>query len=293
MIIVRLKAGLGNQLFQYATGRSLACFHNTALKLDLSSYRSDDFRQYALSRFRVEENIATDGDMADVKAVPSRSLGRMFYRVREALVPRFRRRVFEENELGVYDPSIRKTGPSVYLNGYWQSEKYFLDIREILLREFTLKEPPEEINRGLLEQIDDTLSVSVHVRRADYLIHAETAKRYLTCGIDYYRDAILRMTQKLRLKPHFFIFGDDMEWAKGNLPLSQNTTYVSHNQQKDYEDLRLIMACKHHIIANSSFSWWGAWLGNHPDKTVIAPKYYFKDRKLTMNDWYVPSWLRL
>ncbi|OGW69839.1 MAG: hypothetical protein A2036_01355 [Omnitrophica bacterium GWA2_50_21] len=293
MIIVKLKAGLGNQLFQYATGRKLAIYHNTALKLDISSFEGDSFRQYALSSFNVEETFASKEDMAAVFRVPENKIARCFYRICEFMRPHYRRHVFNERLLGIYDSSILKTGPTVYLNGYWQSEKYFSDIRSILLKEYSVKNPPDKVNSTVLESISRIQSVSLHVRRADYITHRNTAERYHVCDANYYARAVDYVVQRIVGDISLFVFSDDMEWAKDHLKFEIPTFYVTHNLNKDCEDLRLMRACKHNIIANSSFGWWAAWLNDNPDKIIIAPKKYFKDTTLTMTDWYAEKWVRL
>ena len=136
-------------------------------------------------------------------------------------------------------------------------------------------------------------SVSIHVRRGDYLTNPVTFQTHGLCDIDYYKKAIDEILDLVD-KPHFFIFSDDQSWAKSNIIFGAPTDYVMHNNSlKNYEDLRLMSYCRHHIIANSSFSWWGAWLGNNPEKIVIAPKKWFNDPKIDTTDLIPDTWLRL
>jgi hypothetical protein len=136
-------------------------------------------------------------------------------------------------------------------------------------------------------------AVSIHVRRGDYVSDAGTNRFHGTCSVDYYHDAVDRISG-FAPASHFFVFSDGIDWAKENLRLRQPVTYVDFNDgEKNYEDLRLMSLCKHHIIANSSFSWWGAWLNPNPDKIVIAPKKWFNDPSINTDDLIPNSWLRL
>jgi len=180
-----------------------------------------------------------------------------------------------------------------YLEGYWGSEKYFKDIENIIRKEFTLKDKPDAINQKMISRIKNCDSVSIHIRRGDYIFDEKTNKYHGVCNLDYYLKAIALVAKKVK-KPYFFIFSDDIRWAKQNLHLKFPCVYVNHNiGKKDYEDLRLMSNCCHNIIANSSFSWWGAWLNKNKDKIVIAPKKWFTDKSINTKDLIPKQWLKI
>ena len=192
-----------------------------------------------------------------------------------------------------FDPKILTMPGSIYLDGYWQSEKYFSDIADIIKNEFRVKLPQTEENRRVAQQITSCESVSLHVRRGDYLTDAKTNTIHGTCELDYYARCIERLTQQVH-HPYFFIFSDDPEWVAKNLKITHPTTFVAHNgPEKSYEDLRLMSQCRHNIIANSSFSWWGAWLNSNSNKIIYTPKKWFCDPNLNTKDLIPATWQKL
>jgi Glycosyl transferase family 11 len=194
-----------------------------------------------------------------------------------------------------FDPSLLDAPDSVYLDGFWQSEKYFVDIQDILRREFTLKNPQTAIFEQIASIIDERNSVSLHIRRGDIANNPETNLLHGTCSLEYYERAIGYIAKRIEL-PHFFIFSDDPDWVKENLKLSFPSTNVSCGELlPDYEELHLMSRCQNHIIANSSFSWWAAWLNPTPDKCVIAPKKWFGTLEYDHDtkDIIPTSWVRL
>ena len=175
--------------------------------------------------------------------------------------------------------------PPVYLEGYWQSDKYFQDVSTQLRREISLK-------ANGIAPIEDANAVSLHVRRGDYISNPVTNQFHGASSVTYYQAAIDYITQHIS-QPHFYIFSDDMEWVKQHLPLPQSVTYVSNGQLHDYEELVLMSHCQHHIIANSSFSWWGAWLNPSDQKIVIAPKQWFNNSAFDTTDLIPAAWIQL
>jgi len=275
MIIIQLKGGLGNQMFQYAMGRRVAHANNTDLKLDISWFNNIGVnytpRKYSLQPFNIIENFASINEIKALKR------GRIHNLTKRILT----KERFSNN---------------VYLSGYWQNEKYFKDIEDIIRKEFTLKKP---IRNKYIDLINHTNSVSLHIRRGDYVINPEYRKTLGACPLSYYHKAI-RNILNFVTHPHFFIFSDDIKWAKNNLKFKHPVTFVSNKEQyllkntnTDYEDLILMSKCKHNIIANSSFSWWGAWLNSNPDKIVIAPKKWFNDLSLTNKDLIPELWMKI
>ena len=240
-------------------------------------------REYALDDFNISGKLLKTG---------------IFYRILsklsflENIRPPQRKYYIKEKQIFHFDPEVFKISGNVYLDGYWQNEKYFKDIEEIIRKEFTLKNPFNKIISGIAEKISETNSVSLHIRRGDYVKDKITNQLHGVCSLDYYLNAINRILEKVS-KPSFFIFSDDIEWAKNNLKLNYSTFFISDNLIKDSEELVLMSKCKHNIIANSSFSWWGAWLNQNPQKIVIAPKQWFKDSSIKTDDLIPDSWQRI
>ncbi|HET8654370.1 MAG TPA: alpha-1,2-fucosyltransferase [Longimicrobiaceae bacterium] len=292
MIIVRLLGGLGNQMFQYATGRALALRRGTVLKLDLSAFAAYPLRSYRLDHFRIDATLA---DTAEVARVTGRNLRGLRARIHGAVErrrPYYRRGMVRERRFG-YDPKLSGVRGDAYLVGFWQSERYFDDIRDRLVAELTVSTPPEGDNRRLLDAIEATDSISLHVRRGDYVEDPANLRLHGTCPPAYYERALAALLPRAD-RPHVFVFSDDIGWAKEHLRIPCPATFVAHNgEERDYEDLRLMSRCRHHVIANSTFSWWGAWLSTHPDRTVVAPREWFRDGSLDARDVVPDSWLRV
>jgi len=283
MIIVRLTGGLGNQMFQYALGRHLAEKLSTTLKLDPLFYESNKLRHYELHCFHIWEHIATQ---AEIDALRREQRTRLYHFLQRGL-----RKLKIDNPITRQPPNpfhvreadhsfhpevLEKSGP-LYLDGYWQSEKYFRDIAEIIHREFEIKYKQDAESQRISELIHATESVSLHVRRADYVQNPVVNQIHGTCDQAYYDRAIHHLTQSIQ-NPHFFLFSDDPAWVKAELKLDFPATILEHNgPSRSYEDLRLMSQCKHNIIANSSFSWWGAWLNKNPAKIVVAPARWYAD----------------
>lgn len=284
--------GIGNQMFQYATGRRVAKINNIHLKLDTSSFVKEDKettpRIFKLDHFNIDTEIATKQDIRyfkKFKKVHTKILGRIYN-------PLFANDSKYITEIGYgFNPGILNLKDDIYLDGYWQSEKYFKDIRDTLIKEFSLKTPGTAFEEQA-QIITNHNAISIHIRRGDYVSNTSLAKNYGVCGLDYYMEAIELVTQKVE-NPHFFIFSDDISWAKENLKITYSHSYVSSEYIKDYEEIILMSKCKYNIIANSSFSWWGAWLNNNPNKIVIAPKKWFRDESWIPKDIIPETWLRI
>jgi hypothetical protein len=284
MITVRLIGGLGNQMFQYATGRRLADHHKTNLTLDVSGYHSqhpgDTPRHYELGTFAIRAEVDERGS----NTATSRILTKL--RVKAPAQP------YNENGFA-FNKKVLTAPDGIYLNGYWQSERYFNDIRPQLLKDFTFISKTDAPNQTIGKQIQKVNAVSLHVRRGDYVANANANHFHGTKTLGYYHDAIALLAKKTK-DPHFFVFSDDPEWCKDNIKINYPTTFVTENDgNSGYKDLHLMSKSKHHIIANSSFSWWGAWLNPSPDKVVIAPKQWFNDSSVDTRDIYPKGWLKI
>jgi hypothetical protein len=296
MVVVKVTGGLGNQMFQYAAGRRLAHSLETTLKLDVSYFSSqtalsgqDTPRSYRLGHFNIQEDFATADEIDRLTGVAGGPLRKLAIRFIRRMIGGGRSAVFREKGFA-FDPSMLEIQGDVYLKGYWQSEKYFGEIAELIRHEFTMKQPFSELSATMADLISGTESVSIHIRRGDYVASRKMNRLHGVCSMEYYVGAVARITEAVH-EPHFFVFSDDPEWGATNLSLKYPTTLVSHNGPlKDYEDLCLMALCKHHIIANSSFSWWGAWLSTNGDKIIFAPRKWFNDPAIDTQDVIPPTW---
>lgn len=293
MIIVRLIGGLGNQLFQYAAARRLAHVLDAELKLDISCFEYWKFHPYRLDRFHIPQNLSSPEETARFNSItiPSR-LGKILFRLKQIVTLRDWT-ILYENEVGPVDPRVLNAKGNVYLGGYWQSEKYFADIADIIRREFTLKPEPDAENQRLAAQIQSCESVSLHVRRGGNVTDPDSVRVVGTCDLGYYHRCIAEVCRRVK-DPQFFVFSDDPEWAREHLEIGCPAKFVTHNgPERDYEDFRLMGLCRHHIIANSSFSWWAAWLSPSPDKVVLAPEKWFADPRIDTRDIVPETWTRV
>lgn len=293
MVIVRLIGGLANQMFPYATARRIAHALDTELKLDISGFsiygqRDDlEFRRYSLGVFNIQENFATEEEIRRL-TVAQKGWMRKLLKKKARRPPSY----IKEKQYH-FDPSIMDLQGDIYLAGNWNSSRYFEDIDFILWREFTFKEEPTGKNRECLDKIKDFESVSIHVRRGDYVTNAKVNQVHGICDLDYYKKSIAAVAERVE-NPHFFIFSDDVAWTRKNLIIDFPYTIVDHNTTlAGHEDMRLMSQCKHNIIANSGFSWWAAWLNKNPDKLVIAPQKWFNTEKYDTSSLIPAAWHRV
>lgn len=281
MIITKLQGGLGNQMFQYAIGRSLSIKSNAQLKLDISHFTNDNLRKYRLNYLNIIENIASKKEI--------KKIYNNFNKLFDNLKP-FKKKIIVEKNIN-FNKNILELKDNFYLYGHWACEKYILDIKPILSKEFTPKNILNENLQKNLKSIEQTNSVSLHIRRGDYLTE-KISKIFKITTLEYYKKAIDKILEKEK-NPYFYIFSDDIEWTNANLKISCPFHFVSQDNLEDYEELYLMSKCKHNIIANSSFSWWGAWLNNNPDKIVIAPQEWFNDNSKNVSDLLPSDWIKI
>lgn len=289
MVIVKLLGGLGNQMFQYAAGRRLAQVLETELTLDITRFERDPLRAYSLSHFHIQERFATQPE------IESFFLKHPLHALLKQVSRRFGYTVIKESPRPSFVPQLLSATGNVYLKGFWQSEQYFQDIRPLLLQEFEFKDAPDVENQSTLAAIQESESVALHIRRGDYVTDAPTNQMHGLCSLAYYQQAIETIAARVS-QPSFFVFSDEPDWAKAHVNIPYPTCYVTHNSgENGHEDLRLMRQCKHFIAANSSFSWWGAWLAEYAGKIVIAPKQWFRELPPDANaDHIVPkAWIRL
>jgi len=292
VIVTHLIGGLGNQMFQYAIGRRLAHDRGTDLELDLSGYVDQSMhataRRYELGCFRIRAGIARARDLPGYE--PRSPLARLAARLVPPAGPRLE--VVHEPRF-TFDPGVLDAPDGTALFGYWQCERYFDAIAPLIRSDFEFVEPPRGANADMLAEIRGVEAVSVHVRRGDYVSDARTNAFHGTASLDYYRDALATIAATVD-RPSLFVFSDDPAWCKEHLRSDLPTTYADHNPpERGHEDLRLMVGCRHHVLANSSFSWWGAWLNPSPDKVVVAPRRWFQDDSVDTSDLIPRGWIRI
>jgi hypothetical protein len=292
MIVSRLIGGLGNQMFQYAAARALADRTGSEVVLDVSDFASYTVHRYALDAMRIRAQVrgapaVTAVPQARPFARKAKALWRRLVPARAQAVPTYRERSF------AFDPGVASQRPPVQLEGYWQSEKYFRDAADAIRADFTLGTEPDAANRAMLERMQGTCAVSLHVRRGDYVTNPTAAAFHGSCSPDYYRQAVDHIAG--RCGPlTLFVFSDDQEWVRQNMQFAHPTVHVDCNPpERGAWDMHLMKHCHHHVVANSSFSWWGAWLNPSPDKIVVAPGRWFTDGTIDTSDLIPPAWVRI
>jgi hypothetical protein len=292
MIITKIKAGLGNQMFQYACGRALALRNGDKFKLDISDWSlgREKKRQYLLGNFNILEDIASEEDLLKMKYPFGKVVAKMLGKTRHMI---------GINRIS-FDPGIIRKKGNVYLDGYWQSEKYFNDFAEQIREDFQLKDPLSQEASRLMDKINaDDAAVSINVRRGDNAHSPPSMKTFGCPGMEYYNAALETLTEKLNRqknpvgKINLYVFSDEIDWVKQNLHSGFPVFFVSGPEVETCEEMALMSACRHNIISNSTFGWWGAWLNNNPKKIVIAPKQWALIRKQNYKDIIPEEWIRI
>jgi hypothetical protein len=298
MVIVRLMGGLGNQMFQYAAGRRLSLVRATELKLDLAFLldrrprENFVFRDYNLGIFNVKENFASPQETAPHTGNYANAFRRLVFKAQKAAGvkhrPYLRERYFH------FDADLLNAPGNIYLDGYWQSEKYFQDVADVIRKDFAFKTPLLSSGSDISEiasQIQASGSVCLHVRRGDFVENPVTAQFHGFVGMGYINRAVATVAAKIN-QPRFFVFSDDIEWCRANIRLDYPTTVVGQaDRGREFgNDFRLMTLCRHFIISNSAFGWWAAWLGGHPGKIVVAPEQWFASSPHSTRDLFPASW---
>ncbi len=287
MIVSRIYGGLGNQMFQYAAARQLATTLGTDLVLDTTPFQTYRLHAYSLDRFPLQ---ATELSVELQGLRPPRFGGSIWKRLLRSGGPVLK--LVREKGLA-YQSRINESPDNSYLVGYWQSERYFADIRSLLLSEFSLAEQAVGRDAEIIQQMQSVTSVAVHVRRGDYVSNASTNLVHGTCDADYYLRSVKFLAEKFG-PLELFVFSDDPAWCRDNLRLGHPTVFVDHNDaMRNCEDLRVMNHARHFVIANSSFSWWGAWLSQSEGKVVCAPTRWFRTTKNDDKDIVPESWNRI
>ncbi len=286
MIKLILSGGLGNQMFQYAAARALSLRLGTDISADLYMFKRRSkaiSRQYCLDIFDIElpESSSYQNKLI-VKAykyLAPNKFGRGLFDMMH---------IFNESAIQAYDERFDSLPIDCTLLGYFQNEKYFQAYEKEIRNDFIFKNKLDSKNLRIMEQIGHTNSVSIHIRRGDYL---NTSSNLQVLDINYYQRALAYIKKKVK-DPVFFIFSDDIDWVKQNLHIGECLhSFIDWNTgEYSYVDMQLISCCKHNIIANSSFSWWGAWLNEEPQKLVIAPSVWYKNQmENSYPDGFIPE----
>lgn len=289
MIVLKLQGGLGNQMFEYAFGRSIQKETGRKLILDISDYKYDKLRDYSLNHFSLKSNIIVDNS-GRYNAIYDQRIN-LLIKLAVKTVPNLLFNFLSRFGVYIWDSAeykpilINKSKKKIYLHGYWQGYQYFNDIIEELREEFKVKDPVEGTNSILYDRICKSNSVCVHVRRGDFLL--STNKMY-KCETNYYLAAMQKLEEKYR-DLQYFIFSDDIVSVKKEIDFGDRKIIFVEQNNPDYEELRLMYSCKHFIIANSTFSWWAAILGTDKNKTVCAPKNWYTDGRI-MSNLLRPEW---
>lgn len=291
MILVKLQGGLGNQLFQCAFGLSASSRLNTRLYFDGDFFNDKNVhtpRPFELNNIKFDPVFAEEGlkDRFLAPGITQKILNKTGIH---------RLSVYREQSLR-FDDDL-PVRDNTYYDGYWQSERYFAGMQDQIRKAFSFKGSLNKLSEQLAATLaGQTNSISMHVRRGDYVSSGSANEVHGLCSVAYYQKAIECIRQKIA-SPIFYFFSDDTEWVRENLlPAVENGVLVDHNQGQDsWQDMLLMSKCKHHIIANSSFSWWGAWLNPHHDKIVIAPQQWFKTETqyFDSRDIILPNWIQL
>lgn len=292
MIISNLIGGLGNQMFQYAVARALSIDIDTKLMLDASDFDGYQLHHgFELGRvFAISGTVATNADLENLLGWQKSKFARRLLRKLPSGLLQSSHFVFEPTFR--YWPGIKAVRDHAYLMGYWQSELYFSRHATTIRNDFSFKPELSLKNAEIASHIQSVNSVSLHFRRGDYVSDVKTSSIIGLCSPEYYKQAIEKICERVS-HPEFFIFSDDMEWVKNNFRMDFPVHYVDHNTGlQSYNDMRLMSLCKHHIIANSSFSWWGAWLNPDAEKIVYAPKHWFANGTDT-SDLIPAGWVRI
>jgi len=258
-------------MFQYALGRQLEIKYKSRLYLDLSNFEIDKLRKYELGNLNITEHFIPPLVLRIL--IKLKVLKQYYHSGRK------------------YDEGVFNSGSNIHLVGYWQSEKYFMDIKGILVDEIIDKDVVNSYHQ--FSKLTECNTVALHVRRQDYVNNSETANHHGALDVEYYNNAVDLMNKNVS-DPHYIVFTDDVAWAKANIVLNQKTTYWENDSEdKSWHDLILMSSCKHFIIANSSYSWWAAWLAEKEGTMIIAPSRWFNDTPDDARDIVPSRWIRI
>ncbi len=284
-VVIKLKGGMGNQMFQYAFGRALEraaekAGQPIAISFDITAYtnplKADTRRPFMLEPLNVQAVLASD----EVSLKAYNPYG---------IISKVLRRILGTGNTVAFDPSLLLPPFKKSYEGYWQTEKYFADFTDQIRSEFTLNVPLGSLAQSMYERIKgDDHSVSIFYRRTDYVGH----KTFDIGEQDYQKRALARM-KELVPNMKLYVMSDDITWVKENVDLPEGSVFVSDKEITPQEEMHLASACRHHIIPNSTFAWWGAYLNKNPNKVVITPKVWANVDNDEYADIVPAGWLRV
>lgn len=298
MIIIKIKGGLGNQMFQYAVGRSIEKRKDFSVFYDLSFYHqhgndnlslrgsgADTPRNFGLQHFHTSIREASPEEVERLNPIYKK------------LFEKIKNKFSKQNWYSV-NQHVLHPADNTYLEGWWQSEGYFKDIADTIRKDFTLAKPLGVAAQAIYMSIKDfrlpgTAPVSLHIRRGDFITNPYANKHNVILDVEHYKRALQELARRERKQLHVYVFSDDIEWAKANLQTDHTMHFVSCPEIEDYEEMMLMASCDHHIIANSTFSWWGAWLNPSKTKIVIAPKQWFQDPAINIAGLMPSDWIKI
>lgn len=291
MLIQKITWGLGNQMFQYAYVKAQSLRNKQDFRLDISGFEYYKLHKYCLEIFDIEKKYSSKNMIPFYEKLCSKNKFIDFWLSKlKWILQKINKKHFLEEKFN-FNPHLL-TIQSGYIEGYFQTEKYFIDFKDEIKGDFKFTIPPSEKNKDIIDIINGTNSISIHIRRWDYISNVTTNSFHGTCHLDYYKKAIEVIQSKVT-DPIFFVFSDDINWCKENIKI-RHCYYIDwNNADSNYEDMRLMSLCKHNIIANSSFSWRWAWLNNNKDKIVITPKKWFNNSEQKHDDIVPYNWLKL
>lgn len=289
MTIIELSGGLGNQMFQYALGMAISESTGQVVKFNPRYSQGDTQRHYELGCFGVEIYKSTKLEIYLATLQERHPFAYLPKILKEPILKLNGWKVVKDSSLH-FNPKIFENQTHQYLIGTWASYKYFESVENIIRKAFEFPRPKTAVVKEYLQQIKLKESVSIHIRRGDYASNPKTRKFHGLLPLTYYHQAIDLIKTKVK-DPTFFVFSDDLEWCKANLKLGEKAVFVEH-ADRDFQDMHLMSQCHHQIIANSTFSWWGAWLNPNQIKLVVAPKKWFNQQVAT-NNLLPQSWIRL
>lgn len=286
--------GIGNQMFQYAAARRLAHINQTSLKLDISFLIDKTprenfvYRNYELNNFNIQENFATPDEVAFFSGIQSGFSQNWNARIKTRCL--FQKPTLIQEPHFHFFSELLNAPKNSYLIGYWQSEKYFEDIKPIIKTEFSFKKELDSKCRVLARKIQSVNSICMHVRRGDFVSNSTHG----TMSVQYYQEGLKRLVEKIS-SPQVFIFSDDIPWCKQNLIFNIHTFFIEDNYgcNKIENHMNLMTLCKHFVLSNSAFGWWAAWLCSVPEKIIIAPILWFQDKQHNTCDVVPDSWIKI
>jgi hypothetical protein len=290
MIIIKIQGGLGNQMFQFALGQNLLEKTKEQVKFDLSGLdtpKEETKRFFELDKFDIKIPTASVSDVNFFTQEKKHPILTKIKRLFGIKVPSY---IIDTHS---FNKEVFRITGDAYLDGYWQTEKYFPNDKEVVRKAFVPHFPLSKIANEIADKIDNS-SVSIHIRRGDYITNKKVANVIGSCGLSYYKKALSMATENFT-NPKIFVFTDDIDWVKENLKTYNSIFFISEkdNGLEDWEEIILMSKCKRHVLSNSSFSWWGAWLDSREDKMVIAPKQWFKNPKFENKDITPSSWIQI